>query len=371
MRALISKLAPLAWFLVFVLALGLCTRFIFGSVYDLSLGPESLRFERPWAALLLIAAPLALLARGWLHRVNAPRLTMSRARDLAAIRPGWRRLVRGLPAGARAAALLALGFALMGPQSVHARDRAEVEGIDIVLTLDMSLSMEAADIRPNRFNATQYVVDDFIRRRPNDRIGAVVFGKDAYTLLPLTTDRAALRNTIAELQLGTIDGRGTAIGNALGVSLNRLRRSEAESKVVILLTDGDSNSGNISPQQASEYAETMGVRVYTILMGESAEGRVQRGTDFFGNPVFDRGNFPVNPELLQSMAQRTGGTYFAVSDREGLIRSFHAILDQLERSEIEDQGRVYGELYPALLWPALMLLLLEMLVSVFIVRRWP
>ena len=224
MRFLMRKLGPLPWFVGCTLLLWLVARTVLSGHYEVYLDSDNFRFERPWAGLLLLCVPAALWTRGWLHRFHAPRLRISRAADLGVQVGGWRKFLRTFPPGARAAALLGIGLALMGPQSVHARDRAEVEGIDIVLTLDMSLSMEAADIRPNRFNATQYVVDDFIRRRPNDRIGAVVFGRDAYTLLPLTTDKAALRNTIAELQLGTIDGRGTAIGNALGVSLNRLRR---------------------------------------------------------------------------------------------------------------------------------------------------
>jgi hypothetical protein len=139
--------------------------------------------------------------------------------------------------------------------------------------------MQASDIYPNRFQAMQAVVDEFIRRRPNDRIGAVVFGVDAYTLLPLTTDKEALRGVIAELELGNIDGQGTAIGNALGVSLNRLRQSRAASRVIILLTDGDSNSGNVAPEQAAEFAANMDVKVYTVLMGQSDEAMVQQGTD--------------------------------------------------------------------------------------------
>jgi Ca-activated chloride channel family protein len=231
--------------------------------------------------------------------------------------------------------------------------------------------MQAADIEPNRFEATKVVVDDFILRRPDDRIGAVVFGREAYTLLPLTTDKEALRTMIHELLLGIIDGRGTAIGNAVGVSLNRLRGSQAKSKVVILLTDGDSNSGNVSPDQAAEFARTMGVKVYTVLMGQTDQTRVQRGVDLFGRPLWDTGNFPVNPELLRTMAESTGGEYFQVADRQALERSFHRILNALEKSEIEDAGRVYGELFPAFMWPGIGLMIMELLLSVFVFRRWP
>lgn len=339
--------------------------------HGVALAPGSFRFERPWAGLLLLAAPLVLAARGHLLRGAAPRLRVSRGHDLASLDGGWRRGLRDLPTALRVGAVALLALGLMGPQSIYARDRAEIEGIDIVLALDLSLSMQAADITPTRFEATKDVVVDFVRRRPNDRIGAVVFGRDAYTLLPLTTDRAALVQTIDGLELGTIDGRGTAIGNALGTALNRLRDSSAESRVVILLTDGDSNSGNISPDQAAVFAETLGVQVFPVLMGRSDQARTQSGRDLFGRPIWDVGSFPINPELLGRMARLTGGEYFEVTDREALERSFHAILDRLEKSEIEDPGRVYGELFPAFVGPALLLLLVEILVGALVLRRVP
>lgn len=339
--------------------------------YGVPLSSEAMRFERPWAALLCVGSLLALLSRGFWDGARAPRLQVSRGADIAAAPRGKRVKLRPMLTALRVAALLSLGVALAGPQSIHARDTTELEGIDIVLALDLSLSMQAADIRPNRFEATRTVVGDFVRRRPNDRMGAVVFGRDAYTLLPLTTDKTALRNVIADLELGVIEGRGTAIGNAVGVSLNRLRTSEAESKVIILLTDGDSNSGNVAPDQAAELAEAMGVKLYTILMGQKDQTKVQQGTDLFGRPLFGRGEFPVNPELLERMAKRTGGEAFLVTDRKGLERSFHTILDRLERSQIEDAGAVYGELFAAFVGVAVCLLLLEIGLGASLLRRWP
>jgi Ca-activated chloride channel family protein len=140
---------------------------------------------------------------------------------------------------------------------------------------------------------------------------------------------------------------------------------------MILLTDGESNAGNISPEQAAELASTMGVKVYTILMGRTDEAPVQRGVDLFGQPVYDRSSFPINPELLRSIAERTGGEHFSVGDREALERSFHTILDRLEKSEIEDAGKVYADLYPAFALPALFLLLIEFLLHGLVLRRWP
>ena len=386
MNRVLRALLPIGWTGFFLVPIAYVVWWLIESRFDVAIAPESFRFERPWA-LALLPAFLVILAAHYVHEQRGPRVKMSRVHDLAlAQRAGWRQWVRHAPVGARAVAVVLIVGGLMGPQSIHARDSAQIEGIDIVLTLDLSLSMQAGDIQPNRFLATQQVVDDFVQRRPNDRIGAVVFGRDAYTLMPLTTDKEALRGAIADLELGMVDGRGTAIGNAVGTALNRLRDSEAASRVIILLTDGDSNSGNVSPEQAAEIARTMphplgatdadgeeraGIKIYTILMGRSDDAPVQQGTDIFGRPMFDRGNYPINPELLREMAETTGGEYFQVSDRQGLERSFHQILDRLERSEMEDTGRVFGELYAAFLWPALALLLFELLMRSLVLRRWP
>ena len=338
--------------------------------YQILVSDEQLRFERPYAGLLALGAVLVWLSRVWVQRAARPRLQFSRATALSGQPPTWRVRLTDLPNALRAVALALLVIGLAGPQSIHARDTTEIDGIEIILTLDMSGSMEAADIRPTRFRATKAVVRNFIDRRPNDRIGAVVFGRDAYTLLPLTTDREALRAALRGLQLDQIDGRGTAIGNAVGVSLNRLKRSKAKSKVIILLTDGESNAGNVSPSQAAELASAMGVKIYPILMGVSDDAPVQRATGIFGRAVFGSGNFPVNPELLEQMAEQTGGEFFAVNDREALEQSFHEILDALEKSEIEDAGRIYTELFPAFVGPALLFLALELLLMLWM-RRWP
>ncbi len=338
--------------------------------YQILISDEALRFERPWAALLLLAAPLVWVAREWVQRRSRPRLRFSKAAALRIEKASWRGRVARLPAALRAVAVALIAVGLAGPQSIHARDPAEVSGIEIILTLDMSGSMEAADIRPTRFKATKAVVRDFIDRRPNDRIGAVVFGRDAYTLLPLTTDREALRTALRGLRLDQIDGRGTAIGNAVGVSLNRLKRSRARSKVIILLTDGESNAGNITPSQAAELAKTMDVKIYPILMGVSETAPVQQGTGIFGRAIFGTANYPVNPELLDEMAKKTGGEFFLVSDRAALEQSFHQILDALEKTEIEDSGKMYTELFPAFIGPAFLFLVLELLISLWL-RRWP
>lgn len=369
---LTAAFAPLGMILLLSALSALVVVTLIEQVYGVALSTQGVRFQRPLAGVLCAAALLVFAARGPLRQRRSPRLLFSQVRELAATAPlGPRAWLTPFLLAVRVVSVLLLALSLMGPQSIHARDATEVQGIDIVLCLDLSLSMQAADIRPNRFAAAQNVVDDFIGKRPNDRIGAVLFGRDAHTLLPLTTDHEALRGMIAELSLGVIEGRGTAIGNGIGTALNRLRRSDAKSKIVILLTDGDSNSGNVSPLQAANFAKALGVKVYTILMGQSDQAPRQSGLDLFGRAIFDRGNFPVNPALLKDVAKVTGGEAFQVSDREGLERSFHAILDKLRKSDIEDAGRVYGELFPAFLWPALGLLVLEVLLASLVQRRWP
>ena len=338
--------------------------------YKIHLIDSHLHFERPWAGLLGIGAVWAWIARTWFHRFAKPRLAFSRGTASALNQPTWRTRLIHLPAALRTVAIALLTLGLMGPQSIHARSTAEVSGIEIILTLDMSRSMEATDIRPTRFESMKEVVQDFIGRRPNDRIGSVVFGRDAYTLMPLTTDRQALQSALNGLQLDQIDARGTAIGNAAGVSLNRLKRSDAKSKIIILLTDGESNSGNISPTQATELAQAMNVKIFPILMGASGETSASQSQGLLNQIFHKHPAYPINPELLQEMAKATGGKFFAVNDREGLKHSFHEILNQLEKTEIEDAGQVSTEIFPAFVVPALMLLLLELLCMLWL-RRWP
>jgi Ca-activated chloride channel family protein len=371
MRRSLAALAPLGFCIVVLLPALLLVATIITQGYDVPLRADALRFARPWAGLLGLGALAVIVSRGYADPARAPRVRVSRGVDMAALPVSLKTRLRPILHGLRVTALVLCTLALMKPQSIHARNSTEVEGIDIMLTLDLSLSMQASDIAPNRFVATQTVVDEFISRRPNDRIGAVVFGRDAYTLMPLTTDKDMLRGAIADLELGMIEGRGTAIGNAVGVALNRLKHSKAKSKVMIVLTDGDSNSGNISPDEAAEFAKHVGVKLYTILMGRSENAPVQRGVDLFGRPLLSSGNFPVNPELLKRMSTRTGGEFFLASDRKGLERSFHSILDRLEKSEIEDVGAVFGELFAPFVAVAVLLLLLEAVLGTTVLRRFP
>ena len=333
-------------------------------------GP-GMRFESPWFLLALIAVPIVVVA-GILERRTSGRIRISTAAILAdATRRSWR--VHLLPAtvALKAVAVALLALALARPQDANQREETETSGIDIVLTLDVSGSMEAGDLKPNRLEAAKSVTRDFIGRRRDDRIGAVIFAENAYTLCPLTLDYSILSTMIADLSLGVIDDKATAIGNAIGMSINRLRKSDAKSKVIILLTDGASNAGNLPPDRATSFAKTLGIKIYTVLVGEKDESEVASGFDFFRNQIFRTHSTPVNPELLRRMSKETGGAFFEATDTNSLVRSFHAILDALERSRIADRGVIYGEVFPLYLWPALILAALDLLLGLFVLRRAP
>jgi len=225
--------------------------------------------------------------------------------------------------------------------------------------------------RLTRLDTAKEVILDFVARRKNDRIGVVVFGRSAYILSPPTLDKSLLATLVSKMELGLIDGNGTAIGDAVGTAVARLRRSTARSKAIILLTDGDSNAGSIAPDYAAHLAQTQAVRVYTVQIGNGDDVDVQEGTDIFGQPRFVREHFPVNPELLRRMASTTGGDSFVANDKKGLEQSMHQILDKLEKTRFEAQAATMEDLFPFLLLPAVALLALEALLRVLIVRRFP
>ncbi|MDJ0765562.1 MAG: VWA domain-containing protein [Myxococcota bacterium] len=331
---------------------------------------SGLRFETPWFLLCFAALPL-LIAAGMLERRFTGRLRFPLTKVLATTGAGWRTRLLPVATALRVTGVAFLIVALARPQDSTEREETEMEGIDIVLTLDVSLSMKAADLAPTRLVAAKAVVQDFIKRRKNDRIGAVIFAENAYTLCPLTLDYSILANMINEIELGVIGGQATAIGNAVGVSINRLRKSDAKSKVIILLTDGTSNAGNISPEQATLFAKTLGIKIYTVLMGRQDEAPVSSGLDFFRQQVFGTQSVPINRELLVEMSEDSGGAFFEATDAKGLVSSFHAILDALERSRIADQGVVYAEVFGRYLWPGLLLIGLEVLLGLFVMRRIP
>ncbi len=364
MRKLVKKLAPLLW------SLGLLALSALIYLPRWLMSGSGLRFESPWFLTGLIAVPL-VIAAGMLERRSSGRIRFPLAHVLSTVGPGWRTHLLPASIGLRACGIAFLVIALARPQDSSKQEETEMEGVDIALSIDVSLSMKASDLKPTRLSAAKAVVLDFIKRRKNDRIGAVIFAENAYTLCPLTLDYSILATMINDLELGTIGGNATAIGNAVGVSINRLRKSDAKSKLIILLTDGTSNAGNISPEQATLFAKTLGIKIYTVLMGRQDQAQVSQGLDFFKQKIFGTQNVPINRELLVKMSEDTGGAFFEATNRKGLESSFHSILDALERSRIADQGVVYAEVFGHYLWPAVVLIALELLLGLVVLRRTP
>lgn len=264
--------------------------------------------------------------------------------------------LRHLPFVLRAAAFALLVVALARPQDVERLSHTNTEGIDIMLAIDVSGSMLARDFRPDRITAAKEVAGSFIADRYGDRIGLVAFAGEAFTQSPLTTDQGTLQTLLSRIRSGLIED-GTAIGNGLATAINRLRESEAKSKVIILLTDGVNNRGEIAPQTAAEIAKAQGIRVYTIGVG--TEGMAPYpAVDIYGTPTGGTvmAKVEIDEKTLRSIAEMTGGEYFRATDKAKL-KAIYDQINQLEKSKVEVTEHVtYHEQY--LLWALAGLLLL-------------
>jgi Ca-activated chloride channel family protein len=348
---------------------------------------DALRFALPWALAALALVPVVLGLSIRAAETARPTLKLPSLHALVRGPRGWRTRLEPVLPVLRAAALALGVVAFAGPELVLADRQEDERGIDIAFVLDLSGSMRAVledgsavapqpgmpryGRRNTRLDVAKEVILDFIGRRKTDRMGVVVFGKAAYVLCPLTLDYGLLSHLVKQMELELIDGNGTAIGDALGTGVARLRKSQAKSKAVVLLTDGDSNAGSLAPEAATELAKGQGVHVYTVQIGSDDEVDVQDGTDLFGQPRYTRAHFPVNPELLRTIATATGGESFVATDRKALEDSMHAILDRLEKTSFQASAARVEELFPQLLAPALLLVLLDVLLRVLVLRRAP
>lgn len=277
--------------------------------------------------------------------------------------------LRHLPFVLRAAAFALIVVALARPQDIEQNVRTNTEGIDIMLAIDVSGSMLARDFKPDRITAAKEVAGSFIADRYGDRIGLVAFAGEAFTQSPLTTDQSTLQTLLARIRSGLIED-GTAIGNGLATAINRLRESEAKSKVIILLTDGVNNRGEIAPLTASEIAKAQGIRVYTIGVG--TEGMAPYpAIDMFGNITFVNQKVEIDEKTLTAISDMTGGKYFRATDKAKL-KAIYDEINQLEKSKVEVTEHIsYHELYLAWVLAALGLLLTEFLLSNLVLKRIP
>jgi Ca-activated chloride channel family protein len=276
-------------------------------------------------------------------------------------------LLRWIPFVLRMLALSLIIIALARPQKVLDDDtitEESIEGIDIILSIDISESMKALDFKPNRLGAAKKAAKEFIEKRPNDRIGLVVYEGESYTACALTTDHDNLLKRLENLESGKLEG-GTAIGMGIATGINRLRDSEAKSKVIILLTDGENNTGKIHPITASGYAKEMGVRVYTVGVGTTGKVRMPGGFPF-GNSHIDS---KLDEEMLKEIAENTGGNYYRAKNVKQL-QSIYQEIDKLEKSKI-NTIKYKRELPEAFHWfvvGALILLLMEFVIKNFVIR---
>ena len=319
-----------------------------------------------WLLLLLIPMAACYV---WRTVKGGAAISISSVEGLRGAPRTFRYWLRHLPAVLRLAAIAAIIVALARPQDSEEFSRTDTEGIDIVLAIDVSGSMLARDFKPDRITAAREVAGSFIADRYGDRIGLVVFAGEAFTQSPLTTDQATLQTLLSRVRSGIIED-GTAIGLGLATGINRLRESDAKSKVIILLTDGVNNTGQITPLTAADIAAEQGIRVYTIGVGTRGEAPYP-AMDMFGNMTFVKQKVDIDEKTLREIARRTGGRYFRATDERALRRIYDEI-NTLEKSRVEViQSTVYHELFVAWVLAALALLACEFIVEKLLLKRIP
>lgn len=280
----------------------------------------------------------------------------------------WKNVFRHLPFVLRLLAMGCIIVAMARPQTKNEEQRAEGEGLDIVLCIDVSGSMTAQDFTPNRMEAAKKVAADFVERRLTDRIGIVIFSGESFTQCPITTDKAVLRSAIESIRNGLLED-GTAIGDGLSTSTDRLRMSKSKSKVVILLTDGENNGGLIGPTNAKEIAKAFGIRVYTIGVGTDGYAPFPIKTEM--GVIIQQQKVTIDEKLLREIAGETGGRYFRAKDNAGLEEIYKEI-DSLEKSKVEISTLTrFTEKFFPLVMLALGLLFLELVFRFTLFRKFP
>ena len=326
-------------------------------------------FEYP-KLLWLLAVP-ALLVLHYLYlelRGRHPHMRVSAAVPWTLKRSPLMAVMRHVPSALRIFALSMIVVAIARPRSSEQMERVDTEGIDIILTMDVSTSMLARDLTPDRISASKDIAIEFISQRPSDRMGIVVFAGESFTQCPLTTDRATLINLMKEVQTDIIED-GTAIGNGLATAVARMKDSDAKSRVVILLTDGVNNRGEISPQMAAEIAQTYGVRVYTIGVGK--EGMAPYPVMTPWGVEIQNVKVEIDEALLSQIAESTGGRYFRATDNTKLAEIYSEINKMEKARTTVDSFPIYKELFGRYALMALLALMLELLLNWFVIRRLP
>ncbi len=330
---------------------------------------QNIDFYSPaWLALLLVI-PAIVLYRYWNRNSPLPHYIFSGLSSVSGIK-SWRNRLQNIPVILRIVAYSLLVIAMARPQLSLTEEEVRADGIDIILVLDLSSSMLAQDFKPDRLTVSKHVATAFVEKRRFDRIGLVIFAGESYTQSPLTTDHAILKTMLAELDIGVLQD-GTAIGMGLATAVNRLKDSEASSKVIILLTDGVNNAGYIAPLTAAEISRQYGIKVYTVGVGSegSARSPINRRSD--GRYVFGMARVEIDEELLKEISAMTGGKYYRALDEQSLENIYQEI-DRLEKTEMEIKVyKRYKDIYRPFLWLGLILFLFEFVVTKTILRTLP
>lgn len=325
-----------------------------------------MQFLNPYILLVACIVPLLLI---YYILVGRRRATLIVSSTQGPAPRTLRYYLRHVPIVLRLLAILAMVIALARPVVVHHESETTTEGVDIVLAMDISGSMLARDFTPDRLSAAKRLATEFVAERTGDRLSVVAFAGEAFTQCPLTADQAAVGTMLSRLRSGVVED-GTAIGNGLATAINRLRESGAKSKVVVLLTDGVNNRGQISPIMAAEIARDLGIKVYTIGVG-SRDKAPMPAIDPFGNQTFVMADVEIDEELLRNIASTTSGRYFRANDNEAL-RNIYQQINELEKSEVQvTHYTSYDELFGRWLLLALLLLALEFIVARVILNRLP
>ena len=329
---------------------------------------KDISFAYPWVLYFILVVPILIAWYIWQGRKKQAAITYSSLKMFEKIPATFRERLRHLPFALRMLALVFLIIALARPQNFSAGQSVNAEGIDIAMVLDISGSMLAEDFKPNRLEAAKNVIDNFVSARTTDRIGLVIFSREAFTQCPLTIDYSVLRNLLGDIRTGMIED-GTAIGNGIANGINRLKDSDAESRVIILLTDGVNNAGEVDPISAAEIASTFGIRIYTIGVGTRGQApypvQTPFGTRYQMVPV------EIDEVILKKIADITGGEYFRATNNRALEEIYNKI-DKMEKTKIEITSyRNAKELFAGWLGIGFILLLLELLASKTILRKLP
>jgi Ca-activated chloride channel family protein len=327
----------------------------------------NLEFAHPKYFYLLLVIIPAIVWYVYRHNRVQADIQIPSVVPFTRIRKTTRIYLRHIPFILRMLVLALLIIVLARPQSTNRWEDETIEGIDIMLALDISGSMLAGDFSPNRIEASKDVASDFVSGRPNDRIGIVLFGGESFTQCPLTTDHAVLINLLHEVRVGVIEDQSTAIGLGLANAVKRLKDSGAKSRIVILVTDGVNNAGSVDPLTAAEIARTFGIRVYTIGVGTigTAPYPVQ---DMFGNIFYQQMEVEIDEGMLKQISSMTNGAYFRATNNQKL-KDIYKEIDQMEKSKIDvrQYSRKHEE-YRTFAFAALLLLLFGIIFRITVLR---